>query len=692
MRYPRKTSGAAIMKTITSARSTPMIGRPSVSRRRVRARSGAGMLAFLVQRDHPRGQFGEADLALRELAHDRSAIEDDQAIGHLVDVREVVLDVDAGAATRLHPFDEGQHLADLAHRQRGGGLVEDDEVGLEVHGAGDGDALALSSREIAHGRVRGDAVTAEADGAPQELVGDLLLLLHVDEAEPPGDLPADEEVSPEGLLLAEALTLVHRLDAQIVRLAHRVPVGVLQAVAHPDFSRGRTQDAAHDLDQGGLAGAVVSQQTDDLVAADGEVDVRESLDLAEGHLHLFQADYVPEAHGCGFVGRGLGHSRRSGWSAVQTTLGSPECPPVVGRGRLQASAQVVAPVGGAAHPDAVGDILDRQSSRLQQLSTRVSLSRTAPEPSARPPGLDSKWPAGVAEVYKQAMELDVAPWWQTGVVYQIYPRSFQDSNGDGVGDLPGIAARLDHLASLGVDAIWISPFYPSPMKDFGYDVSDYTDVDPLFGRLADFDRLLAAAHERGLAVIIDWVPNHTSDQHSWFLGSRSSRDSPQRDWYVWRDPKPDGSLPNNSLSAFGGPAWTWDERTRQYYLHTFLKEQPDLNWRNPAVRRAMLDTLEFWLERGVDGFRIDVAHAVMKDPELRDNPPAPAGRRDFHKDMGAYGTQLHIYDRGHADTHIVYRDVRRLLERYSGTHARVSIGEIHLFDLAELVAYYGAEL
>ena len=309
-----------------------------------------------------------------------------------------------------------------------------------------------------------------------------------------------------------------------------------------------------------------------------------------------------------------------------------------------------------------------------------------------PTASDSRWPAEVAEVYKQAMELDVAPWWQTGVVYQIYPRSFQDSNGDGVGDLPGIAARLDHLASLGVDAIWISPFYPSPMKDFGYDVSDYTDVDPLFGRLADFDRLLAAAHERGLAVIIDWVPNHTSDQHSWFLASRSSRDSPQRDWYVWRDPKPDGSLPNNWLSAFGGPAWTWDERTRQYYLHTFLKEQPDLNWRNPAVRRAMLDTLEFWLERGVDGFRIDVAHAVMKDPELRDNPPAPAGRRDFHKDMGAYGTQLHIYDRGHADTHLVYRDVRRLLERYSGTRARVSIGEIHLFDLAELVAYYGAEL
>jgi glycosidase len=277
-------------------------------------------------------------------------------------------------------------------------------------------------------------------------------------------------------------------------------------------------------------------------------------------------------------------------------------------------------------------------------------------------------------------------------VYQIYPRSFQDSNGDGVGDLPGITARLGHLAALGVDAIWVSPFYPSPMKDFGYDVSDYTDVDPLFGTLADFDRLLAAAHERGIAMIVDWVPNHTSDQHPWFLASRAGRDAPKRDWYVWRDAKPDGSLPNNWLSSFGGPAWTWDPRTRQYYLHSFLKEQPDLNWRNPDVRRAMLGTLEFWLERGVDGFRIDVAHAVMKDPDLRDNPPAPAGSRVLHKDVGPYGTQLHLYDRGHADTHGVYREVRRLLDRYSGTRQRVSIGEIHLFEPADLVSYYGADL
>jgi len=288
--------------------------------------------------------------------------------------------------------------------------------------------------------------------------------------------------------------------------------------------------------------------------------------------------------------------------------------------------------------------------------------------------------------------IDAAPWWQTGVVYQIYPRSFQDSNGDGVGDLPGITARLDHLAVLGVDAIWVSPFYPSPMKDFGYDVSDYTDVDPLFGTLGDFDRLLAAAHERGIAMIVDWVPNHTSDQHPWFLASRAGRDGPKRDWYVWRDAKPDGSLPNNWLSSFGGPAWTWDPRTRQFYLHSFLKEQPDLNWRNPDVRRAMLGTLEFWLERGVDGFRIDVAHAVMKDPDLRDNPPAPAGSRVLHKDVGPYGTQLHLYDRGHADTHGVYREVRRLLDRYGGTRQRVSIGEIHLFEPADLVSYYGADL
>ncbi len=281
------------------------------------------------------------------------------------------------------------------------------------------------------------------------------------------------------------------------------------------------------------------------------------------------------------------------------------------------------------------------------------------------------------------------PWWQRGVVYQVYPRSFQDSNGDGVGDLPGITARLDHLAWLGVDAVWISPFYPSPMKDFGYDVADYTGVDPIFGTLGDFDRLLAAAHARGLRVIVDWVPNHSSDQHPWFRASRSSREDPHRDWYVWRDPKPDGSPPNNWLSVFGGPAWTLDPRTGQYYLHSFLAEQPDLNWRSPELRRAMLDTLRFWLERGVDGFRIDVAHYILKDPELRDNPPNP-GAAEFHKPMGQYGTQLHLHDRNHADTHQVYREVRKLLESFGPE--RIAIGEIHLFELDDLLAFYGAKM
>ncbi|MGC3999402.1 MAG: alpha-amylase family glycosyl hydrolase [Anaeromyxobacter sp.] len=283
-----------------------------------------------------------------------------------------------------------------------------------------------------------------------------------------------------------------------------------------------------------------------------------------------------------------------------------------------------------------------------------------------------------------------ARWWQTGVVYQVYPRSFQDSNGDGVGDLPGITARLAYLAWLGVDAVWISPFYRSPMKDFGYDVSDYCDVDPIFGTLADFDRLAAEAHRLGLKVIVDWVPNHSSDQHPWFLDSRGSRRSPRRDWYVWRDGRPGGSPPNNWLSAFGGPAWTFDPASGQWYLHSFLREQPDLNWRNPELRRAMLATLDFWLDRGVDGFRIDVAHAVMKDPALRDNPPVPEGLRTFHKDTGDWGRQLHLHDRGHDDVHGVFRELRRLLDARGGD--KVAIGEIHHHDLSAWASYYGAEL
>ena len=243
-------------------------------------------------------------------------------------------------------------------------------------------------------------------------------------------------------------------------------------------------------------------------------------------------------------------------------------------------------------------------------------------------------------------EFAATQWWQTGVIYQVYPRSFQDTpaatgQADGVGDLPGITARLDYLVGLGVDALWISPFYPSPMADFGYDVSNYTDVDPLFGTLADFDTLLRQAHAKGLRVILDFVPNHTSDQHPWFLESRSSCDNPKRDWYLWHDAVPYPWLaagedtrpiseqhPNNWQSHFGGPAWTWDEPTQQFYLHSFLAQQPDLNWRNPQVRAAIYAAMRFWLERGVDGFRMDVLWLLIKDAEFRNNTPAETWNAD----------------------------------------------------------------
>ncbi|MEA2651095.1 MAG: alpha-glucosidase [Chloroflexota bacterium] len=278
-------------------------------------------------------------------------------------------------------------------------------------------------------------------------------------------------------------------------------------------------------------------------------------------------------------------------------------------------------------------------------------------------------------------------WWQTGVVYEVYPRSFADADGDGTGDLAGITSRLDYLQWLGVDAIWIAPFYPSPMADFGYDVADYTDVDPLFGSLDDFDTLLAAAHERGLRVLVDYVPNHTSDRHPWFADSRASRDSRRRDWYVWRDPAPDGGPPNNWISMFAGPSWEWDEATGQFYLHTFLAEQPDLNWRNPETRAAMFDVARFWLDRGVDGFRIDVAPMVMKDPQLRDNPPNPNPDAEPNSRLGSWLKQLHIHDHSHPDMHELYRDFRRLLESYPGD--RVSIGELHHPDFDTWAKYYG---
>ncbi|MDH3456196.1 MAG: alpha-amylase family glycosyl hydrolase [Gemmatimonadota bacterium] len=282
-------------------------------------------------------------------------------------------------------------------------------------------------------------------------------------------------------------------------------------------------------------------------------------------------------------------------------------------------------------------------------------------------------------------------WWQTAVVYQVYVRSFKDTTGNGVGDLQGIIDHMDYLSdTLGVDAIWITPFYPSPMADFGYDVSDYCDVHPLFGDLATFDRLVARAHDAGLKVLIDFVPNHSSDQHSWFIESRSSRANPRRDWYVWRDPKPDGSPPNNWLSVFGGSAWELDERTGQCYLHSFLKEQPDLNWQNPALKAAMLDNMRFWLDRGVDGFRLDAVLFMMKDPHERDNPLNRDGSLHMHKSLGAYESQVHVHDQGHADVHQVFRHMRALLNEYEP--ARMALAEMHVFDWERLASYYGEDL
>jgi alpha-glucosidase len=276
-----------------------------------------------------------------------------------------------------------------------------------------------------------------------------------------------------------------------------------------------------------------------------------------------------------------------------------------------------------------------------------------------------------------------------GVIYQIYPRSFKDTNGDGIGDLQGIIEKLDYLNdgtpnSLGVDAIWICPFYPSPMADFGYDVSDYCDVDPLFGNLTTFDRLVREAHQRNIRVIIDYVPNHTSDQHPWFLESRSSRHNPKRDWYIWRDPKP-GGLPNNWGGVFGGPAWEWDERTGQYYFHQFLKEQPDLNWRNPEVRAAMLDVLRFWLERGVDGFRMDVVGMIFKHPDMPDQPPAPQWPSS-PRPNDFYARQAHLYDQDQDEVYEMTREFRRFVEAHGD---KCLIGEILWHDMPRWVRYYG---
>lgn len=277
-----------------------------------------------------------------------------------------------------------------------------------------------------------------------------------------------------------------------------------------------------------------------------------------------------------------------------------------------------------------------------------------------------------------------APWWQSAVLYQVYPRSFQDTDGDGIGDLPGLMRRLPHLVELGVDALWLSPIYPSPMADFGYDISDYTDIDPVFGTLADFDALLDAAHRHGIKVLLDLVPNHTSDRHPWFEESRASRNNPKRDWYIWRDPAPDGGPPNNWLSEFGGSAWAFDPATGQYYYHAFLDAQPDLNWRNPEVRAAIYDVMRFWLRRGVDGFRVDVIWHLIKDDQFRDNPSNP----DWRPGRPPNESLVPIYTADRPEVHEVIAEMRRVVEEFE---ERVLIGEIYL-PIERLVTYYGADL
>lgn len=281
------------------------------------------------------------------------------------------------------------------------------------------------------------------------------------------------------------------------------------------------------------------------------------------------------------------------------------------------------------------------------------------------------------------------PWWRGAVIYQIYPRSFLDSNGDGVGDLPGITEKLDYVATLGVDGIWISPFFTSPMADFGYDIADYRDVDPLFGTLADFDALLARAHALGLKVMIDQVLSHTSEAHPWFGESRQSRDNPKADWYVWADAKPDGTAPNNWLSIFGGPAWQWEPRRGQYYLHNFLASQPDLNFHNPAVQDAQLDNLRFWLDRGVDGVRLDAINFCFHDARLRDNPPKPPELRTgrgFSPD-NPYAFQYHLYNNTQPEMLGYLERLRALTDRYPDVGM---LGEISSEDsLATMAEYVG---
>ena len=278
-------------------------------------------------------------------------------------------------------------------------------------------------------------------------------------------------------------------------------------------------------------------------------------------------------------------------------------------------------------------------------------------------------------------------WWRGAVIYQIYPRSFYDKNQDGIGDIPGITSKLDYIASLGVDAIWVSPFFKSPMKDFGYDISDYRDIDPLFGNLQDFDELIEKAHQKGIKIMIDQVLSHTSDQHDWFLTSRENKTNTKADWYVWADANDDGTPPNNWLSIFGGVAWTWEPRRQQYYLHNFLTSQPDLNFHNPKVQQAVLDNIEFWLKRGVDGFRLDAVNFCFHDAKLRNNPSKPKALRTSigFDEKNPYAYQYHYYNNTQDENLAFMEAIRALLDRYPGT---VALGEISSEDSLKTMAEY----
>ncbi len=321
--------------------------------------------------------------------------------------------------------------------------------------------------------------------------------------------------------------------------------------------------------------------------------------------------------------------------------------------------------------------MGRYIERAARLTERTAAARRTAE---RPPRRHARRPAAL-QSHRVSTEPTSAsaPWWQGAVIYQIYPRSFADANGDGIGDLAGIIDRLDHVVDLGADAIWLSPIYPSPQHDFGYDISDYTDVAPEFGTLDDLDRLVAAAHERGLRLLLDFVPCHTSVDHPWFVDARSGRGAAHRDWYLWADPAPEGGPPNNWVAAFGNSAWELDAPSGQYFLHSFYPEQPDLNWRHPDVAAAMLDAMRFWLDRGVDGFRVDaIAHAI-KDDRLRDNPPAAFGRSVFGIDRSGHER---LWNVERPEVHEVIRGMRRVADEY-GTD-RLLIGEV--YTPAELLA------